>query len=403
MQFLKIFSYIRIQDVVDVFFLTIVTYHLYLWFRGTKALKALIGLMALGVIFTVAQTWGLFLTTWVFHILWQVLIILLIILFQPEIRQVLEKVNPFHGYDWRVSTNAAGWIDDLTEACFRMGKQGMGALLIIERNDRVDELLTGGIPIEGDPRSELLLSIFNKNSPLHDGAVIIRNGKVVSATNYLPLTSADDLPQAWGTRHRAALGLTERSDAWVLVVSEERGEVSLARDGYIGRIEEPDSLKTILTEASALGKPRKKGLLDHLRLLVTQRWTIKLGTFALVGIVWLVFAGQQDFEVTFNVPVEVENLPVQLEIIEPQKPVVSITARGLRKDASILSQRNVDIKLNLSYADQNRNTFRVTPYHITLPNDRIDIVKIKPEEITFTFSLKQGSRIDILKKIPKSN
>ncbi len=403
MQFLKIFSYIRIQDVVDVFFLTIVTYHLYLWFRGTKALKALIGLMALGVIFTIAQTWGLFLTTWVFHILWQVLIILLIILFQPEIRQVLEKVNPFHGYDWRVSANAAGWIDDLTETCFRMGKQGIGALLIIERNDRVDELLTGGITIEGDPRSELLLTIFNKNSPLHDGAVIIRNGKVVSATNYLPLTSADDLPQAWGTRHRAALGLTEQSDAWVLVVSEERGEVSLARDGYIGRIEEPDSLKKILTEASALGKPRKKGLLDHLRLLVTQRWTIKLGTFALVGIVWLVFAGQQDFEVTFNVPVEVENLPVQLEIIEPQKPVVSITARGLRKDASILSQRNVDIKLNLSYADQNRNTFRVTPYHITLPNDRIDIVKIRPEEITFTFSLKQGSRIDILKKIPKSN
>jgi len=403
MQFLKIFSYIRIQDMVDVFFLTIVTYHLYLWFRGTKALKALIGLMALGVIFTIAQTWGLFLTTWVFQILWQVLIILLIILFQPEIRQVLEKVNPFQGYDWRNGANAANWIEDLTKACFQMGKRGMGALLIIERTDRVDELLTGGIPVEGDPISELLLSIFNKNSPLHDGAVIIRNGKVVSATNYLPLTSADDLPQAWGTRHRAALGLTEQSDAWVLVVSEERGEVSLARDGYIGGIEEPESLKTIIGEAAALDKPRKKGLLDHLRLLITQRWPVKLGTFALVSIVWLLFAGQQDFEVTFNVPVEVENLPARLEIIEPQKPVVSITARGLRKDASILSQRNVDIKLNLSYADQNRNIFRVTPYHITLPNDRIDIVKIKPKEITFTFSLKQGSRIDILKKMPKSN
>ena len=403
MQFLKIFSYIRVQDMVDVFFLTLVTYYLYLWFRGTKALKALIGLMALGVIFTVAQTWGLFLTTWVFQILWQVLIILLIILFQPEIRQVLEKVNPFQRYDWRISTNASSWIESLTEACFQMSKRGMGALMIIERADRVDELLTGGISVEGEPRGELLLSLFNKNSPLHDGAVIISNGKVVSAANYLPLTSADDLPQTWGTRHRAALGLTEQSDAWVLVVSEERGEVSLARDGYIGRIEDLDGLKDLLHKALYLDKPPKKGLLDHLWLLITQRWPVKLGTFALVSVVWLLFAGQQDFEITFSLPVGVENLPPKLEIIEPQKPIVSLTARGLRKDASTLSQRNVDIKLDLSYANQNRNTFRITPYHITLPNDRIDIVKIKPEEITFTFSLKQGSRIDILEKPNKSD
>jgi uncharacterized protein (TIGR00159 family) len=385
MQFIETISSIRIQDLIDVFFLTIFTYHLYLWFRGTKALKALIGLMALGVIFTIAQTWGLFLTTWVFQILWQVLIILLIILFQPEIRQVLEKVNPFQGYDWRTSTNAIGWINDLTEACFYMGKIGMGALLIIERSERIDELLTGGIPIEGDPRKEVLLSIFNKHSPLHDGAVILRHGKVVSVANYLPLTSTEDLPQTWGTRHRAALGLTEKSDAWIIVVSEERGEVSLARDGYIGGIENPDSLKDLLHQALYLEQPQKKGLLDYLRRMVTQRWPVKLGTFALVSIVWLLFAGQQDFEVTFNVPVEIENLPPRLEIIEPLKPVVSITARGLRKDASVLSQRNVGIKLNLAYADQNRNTFRITPYHIILPNDRIDIVKIKPDKIRFTF------------------
>ncbi len=93
MQFIELLSFIRIQDMVDVFFLTIFTYHLYLWFRGTKALRALIGLMALGVIFTIAQTWGLFLTTWVFQILWQVLIILLIILFQPEIRPMTRSVS----------------------------------------------------------------------------------------------------------------------------------------------------------------------------------------------------------------------------------------------------------------------------------------------------------------------
>lgn len=395
LSFLQIFAYIRIQDLVDVLFLTIVVYHLYIWFKGTKALKALIGLLALGVVFTIARSWGLFLTTWVFQILWQVLIILLIILFQPEIRQVLEKVNPLRGYDWRHREETSSWIADLTEACFEIGKRGLGALLIIERTDLVDELITGGVSVVGEPKTQLLLSIFNKNSPLHDGAVIIRNGEVISATNYLPLTSADDLPQEWGTRHRAALGLAERSDAWILVVSEERGEVSLARDGFIGGIEDPNSLKKILDTAVTFDKPSKKGLLDHLRLLITQRWPVKLGTFALVGIVWLIFAGQQDFEVTFDVPVEIENLPAQLEIIEPQKPLVSLTARGLRKDASILSQRNVDVKLDLSLANQNRNTFRITPYHITLPNDRIDIVKIEPEAVTFNFLATHDTPIDI--------
>ena len=403
MSFLKILSHIRIQDLVDVFFLTLVTYHLYLWFKGTKALKALIGLMALGGIFTIAQTWGLFLTTWVFQILWQVLIILLIILFQPEIRQVLEKVNPFQSYGWRTDADTPGWISDLTTACFEMGKRDIGALIIIERNDRVDELLTAGVSVEGNPTPELLLSIFNKNAPLHDGAVVIRDGKIVSAAKYLPLTSADHVPQTWGTRHRAALGLTEQSDAWVIVISEERGEVSLARDGYIGGIEGLESLKTILEESATVSKAPKKGLLDHLRVLLTQRWPIKIGAFALVGFVWLIFAGQQDFEVTFEVPVQVKNLPARLEIIEPAKPAVTLTARGLRKDASVLSQRNVDIKLDLSLASQNRNTFRLTPYHITLPNDRIDIVQIKPEFITFTFSLKQGTRIEIQEKAPASD
>ena len=247
-----------------------------------------------------------------------------------------------------------------------------------------------------------MLSIFNKNAPLHDGAVLIRDQKIVSAAKYLPLTSSENIPKKWGTRHRAALGLTEHSDAWVIVVSEERGEVSLARDGYVGGVDRQESLRSILTESVTDTKTDNKGLLDHLRRLFTQRWPVKLGTFALVTIVWLVFAGQQDFEVQFEVPVTISNLPATFVIIEPPKPNVLLTARGLRKDASTLSQRNVEVKLDLSLANKNRNTFRVTPYHITLPNDRIDIVKIKPEFITFTFSLKQGSRIEIEKERPSS-
>ena len=297
---------------------------------------------------------------------------------------------PANGLELTERANASDWIDSLADACFQMGRQRMGALLIIERNDSVDEFLTSGsnTRLEGDPTPELLLCVFNKSAPLHDGAAIIRDGRVVSTANYLPLTSSEKLPLQWGTRHRAALGLTEKCDAWIIIVSEESGNVSLARDGYIGEFENPDSLKKLLHEVADMREDHDRGWLSNMRLLVTQRWKEKLGILALVSVVWLAFAGQQDFEVTFSVPVKVQNLPPQLVIIEPQRPTVTITARGLRKDASTLSERNVDVDLDLSYASPRRNVYRLNRWDISLPTGQIDIVKIEPKEITFSFASK---------------
>ena len=118
MQFFAIVAHIRFQDVIDILFLAVIAYHLYLWFQGTKALKALVGLLALGTVYTVAELWGLFLTTWMFQILWQVLIILLIILFQSEIRQVLERINPFRAFGWRKLALPEAWIGQFAEGCF---------------------------------------------------------------------------------------------------------------------------------------------------------------------------------------------------------------------------------------------------------------------------------------------
>ncbi|MBW1699284.1 MAG: DNA integrity scanning protein DisA nucleotide-binding domain protein [Deltaproteobacteria bacterium] len=210
MHLFAIISHIRLQDVIDILFLAAVAYHLYLWFQGTKALKALIGLAALGMIYTVAQLWGLFLTTWMFQILWQVLIILLIILFQSEIRQVLERINPLRAFGWRRNFAPAEWIRNFSEGCFMLAKRSIGALIILERSDNAEEWFTGGMALEAIPGPELLQSIFQKGSLLHDGAVLIRGGRVVLVGAYLPLSSAEELPKTWGTRHRAAIGLSER-------------------------------------------------------------------------------------------------------------------------------------------------------------------------------------------------
>jgi uncharacterized protein (TIGR00159 family) len=378
----------RLQDIFDILFLTFVAYHLYLWFWGTKAFKALVGLLVLGVIFTVARTWGLFLTTWVFQILWQVLVVLLIILFQNEIRQVLERVNPLKVIGLRISSRPDGWIQGFVEGIFSLAKRKIGALVILERRDRIEDLITEGVDLDGEPSPQLLLSIFQKESPLHDGAIMIQDGRVSQVACYLPLSSAEDLPKEWGTRHRAALGLSERCDAWILVVSEERGEVSVAREGEIVHAQKPEDLSSLVSEATKPYRhPKKRGWRGVVST-VTHRWPVKLGAFGLVSVLWLLLAGQQDFEVNLQLPLILTNLPPTMEILEPLKPKLQLTVRGLRKDASILNERNVQAELDLSLARYGQTNFRITREHIILPNDRIYVVNIKPPEFEFKFEEK---------------
>jgi uncharacterized protein (TIGR00159 family) len=385
MHFFAILSNLRLQDGLDILFLTVFAYHLYLWFRGTKAFKALVGLLVLGIVFTVSRSWGLFLTTWVFQIFWQVLVILLIILFQSEIRQVLERVNPLGAIGLRKHSLPEKWVKVFSEATFSLAERKIGALMIIELADRVDELITGGRTLEGDPNRELLMSIFQEESLLHDGALLIRDGRIVQVACYLPLSSTEGLPEEWGTRHRAAIGLTERCDALVVVVSEERGEVSLAREGELLHMESFEKLSRHALEATAPLSPQKSPLRERARSLLLNRLPAKAGAVTLVSVLWLLLAGQQDVEVTLNVPLELKNVPSRMEIMEPVNPEVRIKVRGLRKDASILSEKNVRAEIDLSAAGIGKTEFPISRDHIGLPNDRVHVINIDPSQMAFKF------------------
>ena len=388
MHLIAIIDNLRFQDVLDILFLAVVAYHLYLWFYGSKALKALVGLLALGAVFTLARTWGLFMTTWVFQILWQVLVLLLIILFQSEIRQVLERVNPLKAIGFRKFATSEDWIPGFLEAVFSLAAKRIGALIIIERVDQVKEWITAGQSLEGTPSPELLTSIFQKDSPLHDGAVLIKDGRIYEVACYLPLSPDEGLPNEWGTRHRAALGLSQRCDAWVVVVSEERGDISLARGGKMVHVDNQEKLSQLVKEAIIpYSIPRKKWW-ERIRFFLVNRWRAKLGAVLLVSALWLLLAGQQDFEQTIRVSLETKNLPPQMEILDPLEPTVQITVRGLRKDASSLNERNVHAKIDLSMASFGRRIFPITRDQIFLPNDRIQVVKIEPSKLEFTLKEK---------------
>jgi diadenylate cyclase len=383
--FLNIIIDLRFQDVLDILFLTLVAYHLYLWFWGTKAFQALVGLLALGLVFTLARTWGLFLTTWVFQVLWQVLVFLLIILFQSEIRQALEKVNPLQALGLRKRGNHGKWIEPFSEAAFSMAEKRIGALLIIQRVDKVEEWITLGQQVEAEPSPELLLSIFQKGSPLHDGAVFIRDGRIAFVSCYLPLSSDEALPREWGTRHRAALGLSERCDALVVAVSEERGEVTFFCQKEVTKVRTPDELSRLLAKNLAPLRPAKKTWQERVRSLFLFHWKAKGAALLLVMIFWLLFAGQQNFETVLTLPVELRNVPPHMQIVEPRNLKVRIRVSGLRKDVSTLTDKNVEAEIDLSAATTGRRTFLITRDQIHLPNERIQILSIDPSQVAFKF------------------
>ncbi len=388
MHLLALLANLRFQDILDILFLSVIAYHLYLWFQGTKAFKALVGLLGFGMIYTIAQSWGLFLTTWVFQVFWQVLVILLIILFQSEIRQVLERVNPLSALGLRKLSKPEHWIPEFSKAIFSLAKRKIGALVIIERRDMVEDMVTDGQALDGEPGPELLMSIFHKESPLHDGAMLIRKGRIDQVACYLPLSADEGLPKEWGTRHRAALGITQRCDACVVAVSEERGKVSFARGKKVSPVDDAEMLSNWLMEAITPGSPEKNSLLEKAFSIFHHRWPIKIGTLVLVGLVWLLLAGQQNFEVAIEIPVEIKNIPANIERLGATNPQVKITVRGLRKDASTLDKSDVHAGIDLSSARSGIQFFRITRDQIVLPNDRLHVIEIVPSILKFEFQEK---------------
>jgi uncharacterized protein (TIGR00159 family) len=315
--------------------------------------------------------------------MFQVVVILLIVIFQSEIRQVLEKVNPLQVFGLHKGGGLEKWVEPFAEGIFSLAEKKVGALVIIERDDSVSEFLAEGQALEGEPSPEILMSIFQKESPLHDGAILIRGGRIIQVATYLPLTSSIGLPKRWGTRHRAAVGLSERSDAWVVIVSEERGQVSIARNKDMVRVDSTKRLSQMILEATNPVAPEKKSWFKRAFFLFSNQWKIKSAALLSVVVLWVTLAGQQDFETTVTVPLGITNLPPQFEIVEPVKPQVEITIRGLRKDAGAMDEDDVMVELDMSIARLGRRTFSISRDNIRLSNDRINVVNIKPNKIKF--------------------
>jgi uncharacterized protein (TIGR00159 family) len=368
------------RDIVDILFLTIVAYQLYVWFRESRALRVIIGLVALGGIYSIAKFWDLFLTTWVFQILWQVLLILLLILFQAEIRQVLEKVSPMRYLRSRRRVFKKTFAKELTQTLFEMAAERTGALIVLARNDNPSEFVRAGQTIMALPEAALIKSIFNRYAPAHDGAIVIVQDRITQMGCILPLSEDESLPEKYGTRHRAALGLSEVTDAICLVVSEERSEVATVVEGKIATWKDPEALIGHLSKIVSGPEIRVPGIKSFLKGVLVENWRTKLSALALVTIAWLVLASQQEAELIMTAPVQHTNVASDLILGPGSTPTVDLTVSGRRNTIRTLKEQDVQVSVDLSGITFGRHLIKVSAKNIFLPFG-VKIDRVAPQKI----------------------
>lgn len=243
---------IRWQDVLDILIVAFIIYRGLLLIKGTRALQLVTGLVVVFFIFYLSRRLDLYTLGWILNNFVGAIAIVVVVIFQNEIRRVLFSLgrNPFFGKLSYVEETL--FYDELGNACAVLSKKRIGALIVIEREAGLGEFLEAGVSLDADVNAELLISIFQVVSPLHDGAVIIRDGRIRAASCVLPLATGEDIDKGLGTRHRAAIGITEVTDAISVVVSEETGRISLCSAGDIFRDVGVDALKKELRDLLGL-------------------------------------------------------------------------------------------------------------------------------------------------------
>lgn len=268
-----LFMTMRLWDILDILVVAFFLYKMYMLIRNTRATALVKGLVVLGLLTLISGWLQLHAVSWILEKLMTVLIVALPVVFQPELRRALEQIGRGKFYiSSRVVSEAdlSAVIDNVVEAAEVMSKNMIGALIVFERATGLDDYIDTGIRIEGLVSKELLGNIFIVNTPLHDGAVIIRENRIMAAGCLLPLTRDRSLSSELGTRHRAAIGISEMADCVVVVVSEETGTISYTYGGHIYRHIDGETLRNRLKSFMMMNRSHTSVMNDML-----QRWRTK--------------------------------------------------------------------------------------------------------------------------------
>ncbi len=317
---------VRWQSLVDFLVLAAAIYFLLRWAQQARAIRIALGIIVLNAGALLARNYDLVITGWVLNAAGFLAIAVLLLVFQPELRHVFMRLDTTLRTGWRRRAQVTPTYRAVAEAAFSLAAANIGALLVLVRHDAIGELVQGGTRLGAEVTRELIEAIFQKTSPLHDGAALIEGSTLTRARVVLPLTLRPDVPPQFGTRHRAGMGLSERSDALAVVVSEERGTVTLMQRGKLHPMATADHLARLLAHMESgpsVGWPRR------LWLLAARNVRYKLAALALAAMIWAISLYTAGSTIrTVTVPVVFTGVPAGTNVVAQSASEIDIQLRG---------------------------------------------------------------------------
>jgi diadenylate cyclase len=372
-------NWFRWQNAVDFAVLAAAVYVLLQWARGTRALRVVVAILGLHAAARIAWQLDLTITGWLLDISSGLLVVMLLFFFQPELRHAFMRLDGLLGLGLRPAKFLESSYEAVSEAAFSMAAERVGALIVIARKDSLRELVRGGTSLGAEISSPILTAIFRKDSPLHDGALLIEGGRISRAGAVLPLTQKEDVPPHYGTRHRAAMGFAERCDALIVVVSEERGEVTLMQASQRVPVHSADELVGLLR---ALTAPPKGSRLARLRRWCVTDLRYKLAAGGVAAVLWAMSVLGTGATVRLvSVPIEFSGVPAGLEVSAQSAARLEVQMRGTSWLMASVGLTGMVARFDLRTARQGPVTLKVGPENLNLPPG-VSVDRVRPESIS---------------------
>lgn len=358
----------RLVDAADILLVSTFLYAALLWFRKTTSKGVLIGIATMAAVYFVARGLDMYLTSLAFQASFAVLLFAMVVVFQEDLRRFFESVASLRKVHLDRRQDALVDFDILVETVFKMADLKTGALIVMKAKESLNRHLTGGIPVSGHFSAPLIYSIFDSGTPGHDGAVVIEGNQIKMFAVHRPISQNTVAVAGRGTRHSAALGLSERSDALTIVVSEERGAVSIAESGALKPMPTAASLRQRLSEFQAAVLPDQ--VKPRLRQAVLQNAQLKVLSLLIAIVAWYSLAfDPSTVRRTFAFPIVYRNLEQGFDLDEGAPTECIVTLSGSDRDFRFLDPAVVKITLDLSDVKQGYREIPLSDKNMRLPTN----------------------------------
>ena len=388
----------RLADAFDIAFVALFLYTLFMWFKATASRQVLVGIAVLAAIYLIARRFDMYMTAAVFQAALTFTAVALIVVFQEDLRRAFARIAslgklPRLGGSGQITTDC----DVLIETAFELAEKKVGAIIAIRGDEPLERHLRGGSPVDARISKALLDSIFDPHSMGHDGAVIIEQDRIRHFAAHLPLSQDLESLGTRGTRHSAALGLSEVSDAIVIVVSEERGQVSLAANGKLETISTATELKKRLERFAGQQHPKQRISLRH--RLLRDNAGLKLASVALACLAWFLISFEAEIvQKTFVVPVEYRKLPENMVIEDAAPTEARITLSGYERAFNLMVPSALKVSLDLSSVEEGQQQIVIEEAHTKLPQN-LTLFRALPRVLSFRVHRWTRSTVDVEPRI----